>query len=153
MAGKLDLPKTSRSAARAIIFKDDEVLVMLRQKNSKKYVTLVGGRLEDLESPEQAVTREVAEETGVIIKNPQLVFVEDASANWGKQYLFLCEYVSGTPKLMTNSEEFLVHSGGGNTYEPVWLKVSDLEKNTRPMKTEIARQQILELYKKLFLKG
>ena len=55
-----------------------------------------GGRVEEGETPEDTVLREVTEETTVRIANPKLVYVEEPNdGRWGTQYIYLCEYVSG----------------------------------------------------------
>ena len=49
--------------ASAIILKGDKILLMHRIIHEKDYYILPGGGIEDQESPEQAVIREVKEET------------------------------------------------------------------------------------------
>src|SRR4051812_20844149 len=94
---KLVTPKgynVMRSAVRAIIIKDDQLLVMHRNKFGTEYETLIGGGVDMNETFEQALYREIREETGVQITNPRLVFTERAGEPYGTQYVFTCDYVS-----------------------------------------------------------
>lgn len=133
-----------RRAARAIIIKDDKLLVMHRNKFGREYDTLPGGNIAGGETPEQAVAREVLDETSVQFKNPRLVIVHHAGDPYGDQYVFLCEYVSGEPKLSESSEEFIISGMGQNLYQPQWLPMGEL--STMPFVTDILKQQILRSY-------
>jgi 8-oxo-dGTP diphosphatase len=50
---------------RAIIIKDDKLLTIKRTKSNDEYWVLPGGGIEPGETPEQALVREVKEETGL----------------------------------------------------------------------------------------
>lgn len=115
-----------RISARAIVVKDDSLLVMYRNKFGSKYVTLPGGRVEAGEQPQQTVLREVTEETSVHVESPRLVFIDQAEF-YGDQYVYVCDYVSGQPQLGEHTHEFAINQGGKNLYEPGWLSVSQLE--------------------------
>lgn len=115
-----------RKNARAIVLKDDRILLMKRFKMGQEYYTLLGGTIERDETPEAAAVREVAEESTVVVDQPRLVFVEDAEQPFGPQYIYLCRYVSGEPNLPPDSEEAYWTTPGKNTYEPRWLPVTEL---------------------------
>jgi 8-oxo-dGTP diphosphatase len=115
-----------RKAVRAIIIKNDHLLVMHRNKFGTVYDTLPGGNIEVGETPEQALYREVSEETMVEFTNPRLVFIEHSDAIYGDQYIFLCNYVQGEPQLHPQSEEEHINRLGQNLYEPKWLSFSQL---------------------------
>lgn len=115
-----------RRAARAVVIKNGNLLVMHRNKFGAEYETLPGGNVEMGETPEQAVIRELAEETSVQVTNQRLVFVEEAGDPYGTQYIYLCDYVSGEPQLAPGSEEELINQLGQNLYEPKWVALSDL---------------------------
>ena len=132
-----------RPAARAIVLKDGKILSMKRNKHGKRYVVLIGGRLEPGETAEEAVLREVLEETGVAVKNPVLVFIENDTELYGTQYIFLCEYVSGEPALSPDSEEYALNSQGQDTYSPVWYGLDELANNEIPFRSDKLRSEIL----------
>lgn len=115
-----------KSSARAIVLKDDNILLMKRFKMGQEYYTLPGGGVEKGESPEQAAVREIAEESTVVCVNPRLVFVEDAGNVYGTQNVFVCDYQEGEPFLPPDSEEAFWSTPGKNTYEPLWFPTSKL---------------------------
>lgn len=59
------LGATIRKAVRAIIIKEGQLLIMHRNKFGQEYDTLPGGNIEVGETPEQALYRELEEETMV----------------------------------------------------------------------------------------
>lgn len=115
-----------RKAARAIIVHDKKLLVMHRNKFGQEYYVLIGGGVEMGETNQQALTREIAEETGVAVSNPRLVLTEDAGLMYGMQYVYLCDYQSGEPQLSPESDEFKITALGQNIYTPVWLPVEQI---------------------------
>lgn len=117
-----------RQAVRAIIVHDNKLLVMHRNKFGTEYDTLPGGNIEIGESPEEALVREVREETSIDFSNPRLVYIEEAGVPYGTQYIYLCEYKSGEPTLDPGSEEAAVHKLGRNLYEPRWVSLDQLER-------------------------
>lgn len=139
-----------RKAARAIVIRGDELLVVHRNKFGKKYDTLPGGRIEMGESPEEAVRRELREETELEVGETRLVFVEEAGDPYGTQYIYLCEYQDGDPKLSADSEEAAINKLGQNIHEPMWLKISELDE--RPFVSEGLKDRILRGCKESFPK-
>lgn len=111
---------------RAIVFKDNNLLVIRRNKFGTQYYTLPGGAIDIGETSDQALIREMAEETGVQLGDARLVFIEDSGGVYGVQYIYLASYVGGEPHLSPNSDEASISALGKNTYEPVWLPMSGL---------------------------
>lgn len=111
---------------RAIIVKDDALLVMHRNKFGEEYYTLVGGGIKPGETGEQALQREVLEETTLLIRDPRLVFVEEAGIPYGTQYIYVCAYQGGEVSLPQGSTEAKIHAMGQNLYTPMWLPVKEL---------------------------
>lgn len=132
-----------RAASRAIILKQNNLLVMHRNKFGQEYDILIGGGIEIGETPEQALMREISEESGVSVGQPRLVFVERAPAPYGTQYVFLCSYISGKPRLDENAIEYKIDMMGTNRYMPVWRTLEELK---------VAQFRSLSL-KKAILKG
>ena len=130
-----------RKAVRAIIIRDNKLLVMKRNKFGKEYFTLVGGGVDFDESNEQALVREIAEETGLTLKKARLVFTEEAGLPYGTQYVFLCEDPGGEVALHAESEEAKISSMGENIYDPMWLDLDQLPKSE--FRSEALKQAIL----------
>lgn len=109
-------------AVRAIIMTDTHILVMFRNKQGSKYATLVGGRINEGETPEEALVREVREETKLKITNYELVFIEEHAAPYNSQYIYLCEVESYNPvDLEEFSEEATLNRLGINMHKPMWV--------------------------------
>src|SRR5690606_15726165 len=109
-------------AARAIIIENGKLLVMYRNKHGSEYFTLVGGRINDGESTEQGLEREIYEETGLSIIRSQLVYVEEHPAPYNQQYIYLCEIAPhGEITLQEYSEEAFLNKLDANIHKPMWV--------------------------------
>ncbi len=117
-----------RKTARAIVIKEDNLLLMKRNKFGYEYYSLIGGEIEINEQPHETVIREVSEESSLIVDSPRLVMIENAGKMFGLQYIYLCEYVSGIPVLRPDSTEAKISAKGENLYQPLWMAISDLQK-------------------------
>lgn len=132
-----------RQAARALAVQDDRILLMKRYKKGALYYTLIGGGIEQDETPEEALKREVTEETGMtIVDTPRLVFTHDQPEPWGMQYVFLCHVSAGQPALPIDSIEAHISVPGENTFEPLWLPLIELPSIT--LRSEELKMAIIE---------
>ncbi|CAN5457392.1 hypothetical protein BH10PAT3_BH10PAT3_7160 [soil metagenome] len=130
-----------KQSARAVIVKDGNILLMKRFKMGQEYYTLLGGGVNPGEKPEAAALREVIEESTVVAGGPSLVFIEEAGDPFGPQYIYLCDYISGEPRLPAESEEAFWSTEGKNTYEPMWFPFSDL--GTIPFVSPLLREALI----------
>lgn len=111
-------------AARAIIIENGNILVMQRNKQGSQYFTLVGGRVDDNETIEQGLVREVQEETGLQVVAAQLVFYEGHPEPYNEQYIYLCQVAPHDEvKIQKTSEEAMMNKLGFNTHAPYWISV------------------------------
>jgi ADP-ribose pyrophosphatase YjhB (NUDIX family) len=121
-------------AARAIIIENGKILVMRRNKYGSEYFTLVGGRANDGESIEQALVREVKEETGLDVVGYRLVFFEKHPAPYNEQYIFLANVAPhDSVAIQDTSEEGRMNRLDANTHHPGWADtryLSELEFRT-----------------------
>lgn len=131
-----------KQAARAIVTRGDKLLVMHRNKFGKEYYTLPGGAVEMGEKTEQAMVRELQEETGLDITKYQLVFIEEAGPPYGTQYIFLCDDPGGDIGLRADSIEAELNKAGQNTFTPEWLELSML--TSEPFVSERLKRAILK---------
>lgn len=138
-------------AARAIIIENDNLLVMHRNKHGTQYYTLVGGKLSDGETPEQAVIREVKEETGLGVTKARLVFTEKHPEPYNDQFIFLCEVAPHDEvKIQSYSEEALMNRVGINTHTPLWVAAKHFSR--LPFSTMQLQKAIVEALQKGFPK-
>ena len=114
-----------RPSARAIIERDGKVLVMHSRKYD--YCKFPGGGIEEGETPEQALVREVREESGYPVK-PETIEEygsvlrrnrdnKDPEAIFEQQnYYFFCEI--GDERVPIVQEEYEIEEG----FEPIWVE-------------------------------
>ena len=94
-----------RERARAIIFFEDKIIAMYREKNGRIYYTFPGGGMEPNETEQQCIVREVFEEFGLTVEPIKKVY--DYQNEISKEHFYICEWKSG---------EF--GSGAGEEYQP-----------------------------------
>jgi ADP-ribose pyrophosphatase YjhB (NUDIX family) len=117
------------NAARAIIIENGNILVMQRNKQGHQYFTLVGGRVNDNESLEQGLAREVEEETGMQVIASQLVFHEQHPAPYNEQYIYLCQVAPHSGgEIQKTSEEAMMNKLGIDTHKLHWISLNAFPK-------------------------
>ena len=122
--GHLLYTPSMRKAARGIIIENGKILVMHRSKNKVEYFTLVGGKVADNESVEQALVREVKEETGMDVTSARLVFIEEHPEPYNEQFTFLCEVAPHAAiGLQDSSEEAGMNKLQVNMHQPQWVPI------------------------------
>ena len=118
--------------ARAVIFNDKgEVLMIERHKSGEHYFVLPGGHVDGRESPQQAVMREVDEETSLRVTVEKLLYTsQDTYGN--DQHIFLCEYAGGDqPTLRPDSiEATAMVTGSQQRWRPAWFSFEELRGRT-----------------------
>jgi len=140
-------------AARAIIIENGKILLMQRDKEGSRYATLVGGRRDPDESIEACLKREIMEETGLKIKQHQLVYIEPHTAPYNNQYIFLCTVEPHDEVVLQElSEENIMNESQfmNNTHEPIWVSVSSFK--SIPFRTPKLQEEIVKSLKKRFPK-
>ena len=83
-----------------IVMMNDGIVFMhrknvIRNKDYQEYYTFPGGHLEEGETLEEGVIREIKEEFGINVKVVRKLYeLENDRVNM-KEYFFLCEYIDG----------------------------------------------------------
>ncbi len=115
-----------RTRATGVVIKDDKILLIYREKNGKQYYTFPGGGVEGGETLEEALVRELIEETTVVIQMNKLLYhiVYDDNT---EQFFYLCKYVSGEPKLHEDSPEVQELLKVNEIFEPKWIALKELK--------------------------
>ena len=86
----------------AFLSRDDEVLLVKHEKESREYWLLPGGGVEQGEDLHQAIIRELKEETSLDVKPRQLLFVCESISPEGRHVLhvcFKCDQIGGDLKV------------------------------------------------------
>ena len=112
-----------------------EILLIKRFKDGRTYWVFPGGGVEPNETLQQAIVREIFEETMLKIDNPEAIF---SVVNRGrKEHFFLVKVPYFEPKLSPESPEFKAQHSH-NLYEQTWVKLSDLSQiNLVPVDAKI----------------
>ncbi len=114
-------------AVRAIIVNNGKLLVMHRNKYGSQYYTLVGGGVQDGESLEQALIREVKEETGLKLTAAKLVFTENYPEPHNSQFIYYCEVAPFDKVAVSDfSEEAIMNRLDANIHTPMWMQINSL---------------------------
>ncbi|OGM11887.1 hypothetical protein A2Z22_01495 [Candidatus Woesebacteria bacterium RBG_16_34_12] len=108
-----------------ILIKDDKIFLMYRKHNGKEYWVFPGGGVEENESVENAVIREIEEEASIKSEIIKLLYSHIYPDIGDKHYFYLCRYISGTPKL-GNFNELKTMENENQTYKPTWINIKKL---------------------------
>ena len=111
--------------AAGIVLKGDKVLLMHRVKNGDEYFTFPGGSVEENETIESAVLREILEETTLKVELGKEVYFHNYETSEG--HYFLCEYLGGKPKLGESIEKERMEKGKDDSYKPKWVGIKKLK--------------------------
>ena len=131
---------------RAIIIKNDSILLMKRQKNGKTFYVFPGGMREENETEKQCVKRELEEEFGIMIEPKQMIY--EISQNGEKQGFFVCEWISGDIH-KTDAEEYSTNDISlYGTYEPVKLSLEKAFNFEKISKNTEINEKNQEFFKK-----
>jgi 8-oxo-dGTP pyrophosphatase MutT (NUDIX family) len=107
--------------ASAIIIEKKKVLLIHRKKEGREYWVFPGGIIEDNETPEQAIKREVFEETSLKVTGCNYSF-DYIDENKDANPVFICSVKTGKPKL--GGPEAEKHSKE-DWYHPEWIDLND----------------------------
>lgn len=118
------LPK--RISARGVVIHNGKILLIHRKSDGKEYYSFPGGGIEKGETSEEACRREVFEETSIKVKSVNLIYVITHENNT-QHDIYVCEYLSGEPKLDPNAPEIQEMKEGLEWYNPEWIPVEILK--------------------------
>ncbi len=125
---------------RAIIIKDDKLVVMERWKGDEHFFVFPGGHIEPNEAMEECVTREVLEEFGIKIKPKKLIYTYQFGNS--HQGFFVCDWLCGDIH-RTDAEEYTMPNRNGE-YNPTTIPLSQLSRY-KLYPPQVARQLIKDL--------
>ena len=111
-----------RTRARAIIFNEDKIFSMYREREDRVFYTFPGGGSEGNETPEECVKREVLEEFGITVKPIKKVYVSENQ--YDISHYFICEWVGG--EFGTGQGEEYQETNTNGVYKPIMIKIADI---------------------------
>lgn len=116
----------SRIRAAAIIIDHGHILLIYRSRRGKAYWVFPGGGVESGETAEQAVVREVREETSCVVDVSKLLYRE-TFPDGGENHYYLCGYISGEPRLDLGAiEQTVMAQDADQVYAPQWVPLETL---------------------------
>ncbi len=122
--------------AAAIIIQDNSVALIERRRAGRQYFLFPGGKVEEGETLEEAVIREVREELGLAVTVGPLiaeVTFENTDADRRQQFYFLTSVCGGEFGTGHGAEMLGQEPVEDGTYAPVWLPLSALSsRDVRP---------------------
>ena len=131
--------------ATSLVFKDNQVLMIFRRENGSEYYVLPGGGIEDNETLEYAVIRELSEETSINASfDKKLISIKD-DVSGRMNHICLCKYISGAPKLAADSVE-VSRTSDKNTYNPMWVDINKIKNLT--LFSEQTKNFLVKYFKK-----
>ncbi|MEK7184275.1 MAG: NUDIX domain-containing protein [Patescibacteria group bacterium] len=120
---------TTKIRAVAVVMHEGKILLMHRMSGEKEYYVFPGGKVEQGETPELAVLREILEEASMEVVVDKLLYHLTYDSG-EQQYFYLCNHVSGDPKLGEGNEMEMMKTGaehGAQSFNPVWHDASQLK--------------------------
>jgi len=129
----------TKQRAAAVIFRKNKFLLIHRQKDAEDYYIFPGGGVEDTETPEETIIREINEELNLRIKIARKLFEFENLG--GREYYYLIKEFSGIMKVIGDSmanENIRDYAG--------WYSFEELNRiNLLPPK---AKRKLLNLQRK-----
>ncbi len=112
----------SNGGAIAIIIKHNSLLIDLRKLKVGRLWEIPGGSIENGESPEEALKREVKEEVDLDVQKITLLGIKNQAVHWinsGTDYFFLVNSFSGQPRALDLKDK--------ETLDTRWIKISEIK--------------------------
>ena len=123
-----------RIRCRAIVFIDDKIVTMYRERDGRIYYTVPGGGIEENEPELECVKREVIEEFGMVVEPIKKVYIYENEIS--VEHFYIAKHVSGEFG-SGEGEEYQADRNRG-VYIPKLLPIKDIP-NTPLMPPEIAQ--------------
>ena len=103
--------------------KDNKILLIRRFKNGEEYWVLPGGGVEDGENLDEALTREVREETCLDLLKYD--FLGSCEEEGSEHYFYSCVLDNGVPEIGGPEKE---NNCKTNTYVLEWILINEVKK-------------------------
>ncbi len=137
------------TSAYSLVFKDGAFLQTdLREgERNTRALDIPGGHIDQGETPEQAVTRETFEETGVHVENPKLVAFKQITIHTSKpegyRYPHPMSYMLFYLCDISQETNFI---GNDDTHGRVWLPAGEYEKSAWYLNNKVMVDEVIKNY-------
>ena len=111
-----------RISSRCVIFKNNRIVLIYRNRDGEEYYVFPGGKIEEGESKEECIVRECKEELGIDIKVKKYIY--EVKGTDFIQHYFLCDWVNG--ELGTGDEEEYSINRKGGVQIPMLIDIGKL---------------------------
>ena len=126
----------------AVILKEDEILLIHRFKNGEEYWVFPGGGVEDTETAQEGIVREVKEETNLDVLKCDFAFMSFNESSKKEEPFYFCEVSGGTPEIVGEEKD---KNSSENSYQLEWVELNTLSDiSLVPM---AGKKKVLELHK------
>ncbi|WP_058725809.1 NUDIX domain-containing protein [Curtobacterium luteum] len=120
----MSAPGPLRLRAAAVAIRGGQVLVVLRERDGRRYAVLPGGGVEQGETPQGACLRELREETGL---DGAVVGLLPVGLDRAAPAVYLhVEAGPGVPAMATDAPE-RTGASPTNRYRPAWVPIGEVE--------------------------
>lgn len=126
--------ETKRNRGRAIIISEDKIVSMYREREGRNFYTFPGGGMEENETEEECVKREVLEEFGLIVNPIKKLYTYENKNSI--EHFYLAEWVSG--EFGSGEGEEYQENRNNGVYIPKLIRIDDIP-NLPLMPPEVAR--------------
>ena len=131
-----------RESCRAIIFSEDKMVVMYREKNDRVYYTFPGGGINEGETIENCVIREVKEEFGIDVEPIKEVYLYENEKTI--QHFLTCKWLTGGDNGKGKYEPMLVENERLSQIplmppEVTAMLVTDLKNYGKELRNEVTK--------------
>lgn len=138
-----------RASARAILItKNNKLMLMKRTKPDRLYYVTIGGGIEENETSEQALLRELKEESGSIVEQPIFAFHYDDFEMQNSVDFFICKELS---RVKPTGAEWTDWNTPDNQYKLVELSAD--EARNVPLKPDALKDKIISIYENFVMKN
>lgn len=111
--------------ARAVIFRDEHIALIKRERSGRTYYVLPGGGSNPGETPAQTAIRECFEETGLEISIHRLL--AKVIYHNAEHYIFLANVRGGSFGSGKGPEMIGLYPPESGTFTPVWMPLAQIE--------------------------
>lgn len=138
-----------RHTSRGVVIQDNKLLVFERWRRHEldgrplHYYSIPGGGINDNETPEDALIREMKEEMTVRVEIDRLMVRQTTPSRY--HYYFLCHITNGEPTFNLSSEEARGYARPQEHYRIAWLPLSGVSAKLHHPEHAQAMSHIIKL--------